>query len=357
MLNSNLISQRYANDGVSLLPLNNIQKKAIDKFLNDNRIKYRVIENCWLCKSTNFTLIARKDRYGIPLDTVVCDNCGLILSLKQLTYDSLEIFYTEYYRKIYDGKDNINFQSLELKYERHYKKVKLLSFVNTNKTVVELGCGGGWNLMPFMRENIKHYGFDYDDDYIKLGKSKNLNLYKGGLDTARQMNIQADYLLLSHILEHTDNPLDFLRNIKQILKPNAIININIPSRNILLFGGGGTGYDLLGTLQNSHNYLFDSQTIKFTALLAGYEILINIGGGNIVLKNTIPKKPDNFDYSKILNLSRGGSIINFLKLIEFILPVKIKTRISDNIWYKIFRFCHLRDSLKKIYYFKIKTEL
>ncbi len=337
-----------------LININGVQKQSIVDFSNDIRIVLKKIPSCVLCGETNFTLISEKDRYGIPLNTAVCDNCGIIFSLDQMTQKSLVIFYSEYYRKIYDGKDNINFQELEKKYKFHYDNVKLISFINKTKTAAELGCGGGWNLMPFMRENIDHYGFDYDEDYIEYGKKKNLNLYKGGLETAVKMNVKTDYLLLSHILEHTDNPLKFLTDIKQILKSKAVININIPSRNLLLFGGGGTGSDLLGTLQNAHNYLFDSYTIKRLALSAGYKILANIGGGNIILQNIDAENFNKKNYYANQKIGRGKKIIKSLKFVEFIYPLKKKIPVSQKLWHNIFRLVYLKNTLKKIFLFRFK---
>ena len=43
--------------------------------------------------------------------------------------------------------------------------------------VVEIGTGGGWNLMKFKEKGFKHYGFDYDESYIKFGREQyGLNL-------------------------------------------------------------------------------------------------------------------------------------------------------------------------------------
>ncbi len=101
-IKKDIISKRYIGDGIPLINLNDVQNKYLKLFLNDNRIKYKTISECPLCKNENSILIAEKERYAIPLETVVCENCGLIMSLKQLDEESSEIFYSEYYRKIYE---------------------------------------------------------------------------------------------------------------------------------------------------------------------------------------------------------------------------------------------------------------
>ncbi len=87
--------------------MDNVQKEYLKLFLADNRIKYKTISECPLCKNENSIIITKKENHAIPLDTVVCENCGLIRSLKQLDEESSEIFYSDYYRKIYGPWGNL----------------------------------------------------------------------------------------------------------------------------------------------------------------------------------------------------------------------------------------------------------
>ena len=79
-----LISERYKNDGISLYSLNDIQITYINKFIHNNEIKYITLDKCPICGHKNFILIAEKDRYGIPVDTVICERCSLIFNLNQI---------------------------------------------------------------------------------------------------------------------------------------------------------------------------------------------------------------------------------------------------------------------------------
>ncbi len=309
----NIISKRYINDGISLVSLNNTQKKYLNLFLNDKRIEYRRISECPLCKSKNFILIAKKDRYAISLETVVCENCGLIRSLKQLDEGSSGIFYSEYYRKIYDPLDDLSKE----RYKREERR-RIPKYVTKNKIVLEVGCGGGWNLMPFHKKGYKYYGFDFDKDFIEHGKREGLNLYLGGVDEIIKKNIRCDYLLLNQVLEHVNNPINFLASLKPLLNKNAIINIYVPSLDLLLWGY--VDYDLLGTLQNAHNFLFDEFTLKAISTKAGFKI-INCLATNLVLRNsqnTANLVPDP------AKLNRGKRIVKYLKFVEKTLSLRKK---------------------------------
>jgi len=331
----NIISKRYINDGVPLVSLNNTQKKYLNLFLNDRRIEYRRIFECPLCKSKNFILIAEKDRYAIFLETVVCENCGLIRSLKQLDKGSSEIFYSEYYRKIYDPLSD-----LKERYKREEKR-KILKYVTKDKIVLEIGCGGGWNLMPFHKKGYKYYGFDFDKDFIENGKREGLNLYLGGVDEIIKKNIKCDYLLLDQVLEHVNNPINFLASLKPLLNENAIINIYVPSLDLLLWGF--VDYDLLGTLQNAHNFLFDEFTLRAISTKAGFNI-INCLATNLVLRNSQNTAILIPDPAK---LNRGKRIVRYLKFVEKTLSLRKKIGAEKILFRKLYCILNLKGCYKR----------
>lgn len=305
-MEKNIISKRYLNDGVSLINLDEIQKKYLIRFLKDGRIKYKTISECPLCGDADFILIAEKESYGIPLETVVCKSCGLVRSYKQLNERSSIIFYSEYYRNIYEpAMDEI----VEERYPIAEKRL-IPKYLTNNKIVLEIGCGGGWNLMPFLRAGYKHYGFDFDEEFIERGKTKGLNLYLGGAEEAVKMNIKCDYLILSEVLEHVDDPINFLIGLKPLLNEGAIINIHVPSLDLLFWGYSNC--DLLGTLQNAHNFLFNEFTLKAVATIAGFKI-INCIGPRLVLQNSQKAIKPALNPS---TFNRGKKIVSYLKFVE-----------------------------------------
>lgn len=324
-----IISNRYLNDGISLMPLSAIQKTALKRFLEDPRTTYKTITRCPLCNDARSILIAQKERYGIPLDTVVCKRCGLVRSLQQLSEESTRIFYSEYYRSIYEplesGPAKERYRQGELK--------KIPKYVTKDKVVVELGCGGGWNLAPFHDKGYTYYGFDVDEDFIEWGRAKGLNLYGGSTEKIKKMGIRCDYLLINQVLEHVSNPIRFLQEIQPILNKNALVNIYVPSLDLLLWGY--SDYDLLGTLQNAHNFLFDEFTLNATAALAGFKT-VNCIAGNIVLKREKRMVPR----IQLSRLKRGKKIVRYLKFTEKSLTVRKKIGI-ERIFCKKF-YCLLK---------------
>jgi len=325
-IKKNLISSRYKNDGQPLVILNDDQKKTLRMFLNDSSIKYVTVTACPLCAHENATFIAEKERYGIPLNTVVCDNCGLIRSYQQMDETSSHLFYSKYYRKIYEP---ITAQIIDHRY-KWAKKRKIPRYVTKNKIILEIGCGGGWNLVPFHINNYTHYGFDFDKKFIEYGKKQGLNLYLGGVKEIQQKGITADYVLIDNVLEHVSNPAVFLQSIKPILRKNAIINIYVPSLNLIPWGYGDG--DLLATLQNAHNFLFDEFTLRTLGTSAGFKIL------NCLATNLVLEYANNYSSLTpcLANIKRGKKVINSIKFAEKILGFKNYMPLNNRILKKFY---------------------
>ena len=309
IITNNLISNRYISDG---RPILKSDQAAAQEFLTDSRIHYKEVNTCPLCGHQEAICIAKKERHGLPLDTIVCKQCGLIRSHKQLDEKSLVIFYSEYYRRIYDVAED---------YDRRYsgeEKRNPPKFHSKEQVVLEIGCGGGWNLMPFHKNGYTYYGYDFDKDLIEYGRRRGLNLFTGGISGARHRGIQADYLILDQVLEHVSDPCEFLIELKSVLNENALINIHLPSVNLLLWGY--SDYDLLGTLQNAHNFLFDDFTLKTIAQKTGF-LMVNCAANNIILRYRKGVAPQEL----AINSQRGERVVRFLKLVEFTLKVRRKT--------------------------------
>jgi SAM-dependent methyltransferase len=289
----NLLSEEYRNDGKPMVKLNEFQRQSIAAFLSDDRITYSNIERCLLCNNSEFDIIAKKDQYGIPLETAICNHCGLIFSRQQFAKDSAKVFYGEYYRKIYEGVPSPTLDHGF--YSRLYAGdmvPKVPRFIGQDSTVLELGCGGGWNLLPFLKKGIRHVGYDYDGYMIKFGREQyGLNLRGGGLETAQADHVRADFVIISHVLEHINDPITFMKRLSTILKEGGLVRITVPCLDCLgYFGGSGIGYRLGMALQNAHTYTFSEQTLRELLLIAGFEPVVLVRG--FCLARTLHKKVD-----------------------------------------------------------------
>ena len=91
----------------------------------------------------------------------------------------------------------------------------ILEQITSTDTVVDIGCKYGEISNCIAEKAQKVIGIDYDADAIKKAKNnyKKSNLEFISSDAHEYLeskNINYDVLILSHIIEHLDNPSDFI---------------------------------------------------------------------------------------------------------------------------------------------------
>jgi len=165
-------------------------------------------------------------------------------------------FYTsDLYRKLYENSENIS-ETLQERY--HDNDNEIFSILSPmmekfdSKTVMEFGCGGGWNLLPFHKADYTVVGYDYSPILTELGKEYGLNLHQGSFSALEDSSILYDVIILNHVIEHFTNFNKNMNQILQYLKPDGLLFIGVP--NIDNFNKG--------QFQNAHTYYFTPRTLK-----------------------------------------------------------------------------------------------
>lgn len=240
-----------------------IQLKYLSKFnskIMNNLVEFEFIP-C-LCGCFEFDLIASVDRFNLLQDTVKCVECGLVQSNPRMTDKEYADFYSsDLYRLCYEGEDYLNV--VERKYDlegvQHiFYEVNKARHIDPKTSVLEIGAGGGWNLLPFMNAGAKVLGIDYSPNLTQLGAKHGIPMKQG---TINDMSGQFDIIIINHVLEHFLNPLESLLKILQHLKADGVIYIAVP--NILNFD--------ITQLQNAHTYYFTPYTLDRYCAKAGLE--------------------------------------------------------------------------------------
>jgi len=225
----------------------------------------------------------------------------------------------QFYQKLYDGWVS-----------------KVPKFIKKNSYVVEFGCGGGWNLLPFLRKGIKHAGYDYDSKMIDYGKKKyGLNLFYGGLEEVTSNCKSVDYFILSQVVEHLSDPVYFLNKIRSCFSHNGLICITVPSLNYMeYFGGNSTHFDIELNLQNAHNFTFDECTLNALLCKAGYEPILILGG--YAIARAFPENISKLNKTKT-------KCIDFKSLVKIKKSTKLKYLINKKIPKLLYNFFMLRS--------------
>lgn len=116
--------------------------------------------------------------------------------------------------------------------------------------MLECGAGGGWNLLPFVKQGLFVKGYDFSRELIKLGNRKGINLVHGSISDIKG---KYDVIIANHVIEHLTNFLSDIKKLKSHLNDDGIMYIGVP--DIQKFG--------MGHLQNAHIYYFTLKTLRY----------------------------------------------------------------------------------------------
>ena len=222
-----------------------------------------------LCGAREDCVVARQDRYGIPLRTVLCRACGLLRSDPYYSDDALRVFYEQDYREIYRAGDG----SMEALFGwQRLKGLAALDWLRRRgfgpfRRVVEVGAGAGGLLAAFREAGATVAGCDLNTQGVEHGRAQGLNLVVGSI---ADLEGDADLVVLSHVVEHFRDPLACLREASALAAPAGLLYVEVPGIRYVRRGS----YKTLATyLQNAHAWHFTAGTLGFTAGRAGLRCL------------------------------------------------------------------------------------
>jgi 2-polyprenyl-3-methyl-5-hydroxy-6-metoxy-1,4-benzoquinol methylase len=270
---TSLLSRRFAlaRKGQPLSMRQQLKMVEVVDRLNDGRYQL-VSEPCTCGHQGEQHLIAQIDRYGLPLDSVLCMHCGTIRIDPYLDTESLSHFYREIYQELY-GR-TVNIPKYFIRQQAYGAKVadSLIPASNTKPLrVLEVGCGCGGALSIFKQRGHQVTGCEYDRELIDYGRSQGLeNLVLGSVDetVARFGNAAFDVIYLHHVFEHVGFPLEMLQTLRGMLAPGGTLLIIVPEMEFIDSYPSPKG-DALKFIHIAHKYNFSPEGLALLSRRAG----------------------------------------------------------------------------------------
>jgi len=185
------------------------------------------------------------------------------------------------YEKKYDLIDN----EIKYVYKKNFTSTHSISFktIKDNSLILDVGFGQGDLVRHLIDEkNCKIIGIEKD---IKTISSKNINFISCDLnkELPNLDYLKFDYILFLDVIEHLENPEDFLKKLYEKISENEKVEILISTPNIsffiirfmLLFGF--FNYGKRGILDKTHTRLFTFQSFKKLIEDSNYKIIKTTG--------------------------------------------------------------------------------
>ena len=196
---------------------------------------------CPVCSSNSFESLYKGDRHNLGINNVICQQCHHIYVNPSPDQDSLNLFYQNYYRELYnssrlpDKSYLVSHHPLRIGTTRSVADILYIYSSLNNfelpKSIFDLGCAEGYFLSVFHRlcPGIIRDGLDLNSEFLSFGKGEGWidESFNMGIET---FNFERNYDLVTslHVIEHVVKPVDFLGKLKSGLNKGGIIFLEFP---------------------------------------------------------------------------------------------------------------------------------
>lgn len=180
------------------------------------------------------------------------------------------------------------------------------------KRILEIGCFDGYILSKLKVKGFEVFGCDPSEGADIAGQYGLTNVKRSLFSKNLFNGKKFDIIILRHIIEHCENPIDFIAEIKQILEIDGILIIETPDAESYLKNG------LLEVFSHQHLQYFSSASISETAKKVDMECIKVIIDNNNIISVFNCVSGANKIFSKINNSLLSEFKINISKNKEFI---------------------------------------
>ena len=287
----NLILNEYSQYFNELLILEKSRKEAEKIVLNKLATEEYKLEYIKCnCGADDYTIISKRDTYGLPVTQVICKQCGLVYLNPRMNQEAYNDFYDKYYRILCETRlYNLSQDTWEISVvnNRKNKLFELLLYkLETEKlNILEIGCGHG-EILEILHDyghNVR--GIDLDSNCVNIAKNKGLNVKQAHTsDLIEKYQGKFDLIIAMHVVEHFLNLDEELSNIKKLLKTDGLFYIEVP-------GMIGDFYTKFGGSSIPHTYYFNLCTLNNVLNRNGFELVRGTEHINAVYKINEDVKP------------------------------------------------------------------
>ncbi len=207
------------------------------------------------CGGSDYRVVATTTRHRNHFNVVQCSECGTLRINPYMSEASVERYYKEVYGRI--KRENMDGAAL-FKHQSH-NAARMLSALQPHMPegtkVLDYGSGAGGRMAKIKEAGYDVYLHDHDQKYLDYGVQQGMKAYVP--------EMKYDMIILSHVLEHINHPVGFLKDyLAPMLSENGQIYIEVPYIE-------NTKNRLLGDFHLAHKFYFTAESLTHLAAMAG----------------------------------------------------------------------------------------
>jgi 2-polyprenyl-3-methyl-5-hydroxy-6-metoxy-1,4-benzoquinol methylase len=167
-----------------------------------------------------------------------------------------------------DGKKRFFHKERDLFLKNNIHLIKYLRKKKPGK-ILDLGCGMGW-FMSALPKKWNKTGVDCSKFALKNASNFCHPILSDVLSYTKKCNEKYDYILMSHVIEHLDNPVLLIKSLKKLLKKSGELILETPDFDSPAAKLFGNKFRLLN--DPTHISLFTLDSLTRLLRDSGYKI-------------------------------------------------------------------------------------
>lgn len=237
---------------------------------------------CTLCGSEKVTRLfsrIRNDEQG-EYTMYRCACCETHFLYPRPNQEQLEDYYNGTFREEVHTKQYYELKTLQGVYNRFMPEAKqrverVKAQLEKTDIVLEVGCSVGYFLDAIADQVQMVCGTEWDQKAQQFIRdcAQHSNIQVGS--NPEEFNLQFDKIFLFHVLEHIQDPVVFLQNLKKVLNPGGKIYIEVPNVDDAMVKTYDCEEFKNFYYKKAHLYNFNEVGLSYLFQQAGYQYRVD----------------------------------------------------------------------------------
>jgi SAM-dependent methyltransferase len=228
---------------------------------------------CPVCGNGKSELFANFDRYGLPIEMVLCDSCPTMYNKTIPDSQGLKLFYSEIYRDLHSPQPPMALY--EEQSEMSHVLLNQLTNLRVAPTVrfskvLDVGSGSGGLVHAFREVGAQTFVLDPGSDFLETARENGHIAISTMLEDFSE-STTFGIVIARDVLEHAREPRRFMRNLHRILDVGGLAYVQVPTLNHLELLGYRNSFRRY--LQFAHLTNFTDESFDYLLTSEGFEVV------------------------------------------------------------------------------------
>lgn len=229
---------------------------------------------CYLCGKNNLMVIRTKVRHDISRNVFKCHDCGVVY-LEPNGKDSKAYYERDDYKKLYSPTIGKTLSAREvfdmlLPYQQ-LRINEIKHILNPRMKVLDVGCSSGYFLHAMKNHVQECVGIEFNkEEAIFASEELGIKTYTEPIQDTGIPFEYFDLITIYQVLEHIDDPIQFLITINKYLKSDGFLCIEVPNIQDVLISMYKIEAYVNFWFREPHLFYFSPKTLSMVLERSGF---------------------------------------------------------------------------------------